>query len=81
MERETVSDLSVSLNAARERGFTRAAATRPKRTWRPSTAPWSRLRHWLFVDASKNGTRRWCDMTAFGNRAKARRHYLKSRQR
>jgi predicted RNA-binding Zn ribbon-like protein len=32
---------------------------------------------WLFVDESKNGTRRWCDMTACGNRAKARRHYLK----
>jgi predicted RNA-binding Zn ribbon-like protein len=36
---------------------------------------------WLFIDASKNGTRRWCDMTACGNRAKARRHYLKSKQR
>jgi predicted RNA-binding Zn ribbon-like protein len=36
---------------------------------------------WLFIDASKTGTRRWCDMTACGNRAKARRHYLKSRQR
>jgi predicted RNA-binding Zn ribbon-like protein len=34
---------------------------------------------WLFVDESKNGTRRWCDMTACGNRAKARRHYLRSR--
>jgi predicted RNA-binding Zn ribbon-like protein len=32
---------------------------------------------WLFVDESKNGTRRWCDMTACGNRAKARCHYLK----
>jgi predicted RNA-binding Zn ribbon-like protein len=32
---------------------------------------------WLFLDASKNGTRRWCDMASCGNRAKARRHYLK----
>jgi len=32
---------------------------------------------WLFVDASKSGTRRWCDMSACGNRAKARRHYAK----
>ena len=32
---------------------------------------------WLFIDASKNGTRRWCDMSACGNRAKARRHYEK----
>jgi len=32
------------------------------------------------VDASKNGTRRWCDMASCGNRAKARRHYLKIKQ-
>ena len=32
---------------------------------------------WLFVDQSKSGSRRWCDMAACGNRAKARRHYLK----
>jgi predicted RNA-binding Zn ribbon-like protein len=36
---------------------------------------------WLFIDASKNGTRRWCDMAACGNRAKAQRHYLRSKQR
>lgn len=36
---------------------------------------------WLFVDGSKSGTRRWCDMTSCGNRAKARRHYSKTRQR
>ena len=36
---------------------------------------------WLFIDASKNGTRRWCDMAACGNRAKARRHYLRSKPR
>jgi predicted RNA-binding Zn ribbon-like protein len=35
---------------------------------------------WLFVDSSKSGTRRWCDMAACGNRAKARRHYLKTKQ-
>lgn len=35
---------------------------------------------WLFLDASKNGTRRWCDMTSCGNRAKARRHYLRSKE-
>jgi predicted RNA-binding Zn ribbon-like protein len=29
---------------------------------------------WLFLDASKNKTRRWCDMRVCGNRAKARRH-------
>jgi predicted RNA-binding Zn ribbon-like protein len=35
---------------------------------------------WLFRDESKTGTRRWCDMAACGNRAKARRHYLKTRR-
>jgi predicted RNA-binding Zn ribbon-like protein len=35
---------------------------------------------WLFVDESKNGTRRWCDMASCGNRAKARRHYLKMKR-
>jgi predicted RNA-binding Zn ribbon-like protein len=28
--------------------------------------------HWVFLDASRNGSRRWCDMKACGNRAKAR---------
>jgi predicted RNA-binding Zn ribbon-like protein len=32
---------------------------------------------WLFLDESKSGTRRWCDMASCGNRAKARRHYAK----
>jgi predicted RNA-binding Zn ribbon-like protein len=32
---------------------------------------------WLFLDRSKAGTRRWCDMAACGNRAKAQRHYRK----
>jgi hypothetical protein len=34
---------------------------------------------WLFVDRSKGGTRRWCDMAACGNRAKAQRHYRRSK--
>ncbi len=29
--------------------------------------------HWLFVDASRNATRVWCDMATCGNRAKAER--------
>lgn len=28
---------------------------------------------WLFLDTSKNGSRRWCSMEGCGNRAKARR--------
>lgn len=32
---------------------------------------------WLFLDDSRGGTRRWCDMKACGNRAKAHRHYEK----
>lgn len=34
---------------------------------------------WLFVDSSKNHSRRWCEMKDCGNRAKARRHYHKTR--
>jgi len=34
---------------------------------------------WLFLDASRNGCRRWCDMRSCGNRAKAHRHYHKHR--
>jgi predicted RNA-binding Zn ribbon-like protein len=29
---------------------------------------------WLFLDTSKNRSRRWCDMRVCGNRAKQRRH-------
>jgi predicted RNA-binding Zn ribbon-like protein len=35
---------------------------------------------WVFVDRSKAGTRRWCDMNSCGNRAKAHRHYAKTRK-
>ncbi len=30
---------------------------------------------WLFLDTSKNHTRRWCSMEGCGSRAKMRRHY------
>ncbi|NPV53630.1 MAG: hypothetical protein HPY71_08905 [Firmicutes bacterium] len=33
---------------------------------------------WLFLDTSKNRTRKWCSMEDCGNRAKARRHYRKT---
>lgn len=36
---------------------------------------------WLFLDMSKNHLRRWCDMRVCGNRAKARRHYERTRKR
>ena len=32
---------------------------------------------WLFLDTSKNHSRRWCDMKSCGNRAKARKYYKK----
>jgi len=32
---------------------------------------------WLFLDISRNQSRRWCDMKDCGNRAKARRFYQK----
>lgn len=35
---------------------------------------------WLFLDHSRNRSRRWCDMATCGNRAKARRHYQRARK-
>jgi len=34
---------------------------------------------WLFLDQSKNHSRRWCDMSVCGNRAKARRFHARER--
>ena len=34
---------------------------------------------WMFVDSSKNKTRRWCEMKVCGNQSKAREHYAKMR--
>jgi predicted RNA-binding Zn ribbon-like protein len=34
---------------------------------------------WFFMDATKNRSRRWCDMRVCGNRAKSRRHYERRR--
>ncbi len=36
---------------------------------------------WLFVDTTRNRSRRWCDMRDCGNRAKARRFLDRQRQR
>ena len=35
---------------------------------------------WIFLDTSRNHSRRWCDMEDCGNRAKARRHYNRSKR-
>jgi len=32
---------------------------------------------YLFIDQSKNRSRRWCSMESCGNRAKARRYYAR----
>lgn len=34
---------------------------------------------WLFIDHSRNHSRRWCDMADCGNRAKAQRHRQRQR--
>lgn len=36
---------------------------------------------WVFLDTSKAGRRRWCDMTVCGNVAKSRRFYARARRR
>ena len=35
--------------------------------------------NWLFVDVSRNRSRRWCDMKECGNRAKAKRYQARQR--
>ena len=49
------------------------------------TSPIERLRicqgpncSWLFIDTSKGGRRRWCDMAVCGNAAKSRRFYART---
>jgi predicted RNA-binding Zn ribbon-like protein len=54
------------------------------------------LRHWpasrikacahpdcilYFLDTSKNGTRRWCDMRTCGNRFRVQQHYMRQKKR
>jgi len=34
---------------------------------------------WIFLDTTRNRTRRWCDMKVCGNRAKAHRYYRRQR--
>jgi predicted RNA-binding Zn ribbon-like protein len=36
---------------------------------------------WVFIDQSRNRSRRWCDMATCGNRAKARRNYARQKSR
>jgi predicted RNA-binding Zn ribbon-like protein len=36
---------------------------------------------WLFVDRSKNHSRRWCDMKVCGNRTKVRKFYRRSHKK
>ncbi|MBA2393349.1 MAG: CGNR zinc finger domain-containing protein [Ktedonobacteraceae bacterium] len=36
---------------------------------------------WLFLDSSKNHSRRWCEMKGCGNRAKVGRHYEKTQRK
>ena len=35
---------------------------------------------WLFMDLSRNRSRRWCDMKDCGNRDKVRRYYARKRE-
>ncbi|MEU9795161.1 CGNR zinc finger domain-containing protein [Streptomyces sparsogenes] len=35
---------------------------------------------WVFIDSSRGGRRRWCDMATCGNSAKGRTHYRRKRQ-
>jgi predicted RNA-binding Zn ribbon-like protein len=35
---------------------------------------------WIFIDSSRNGARRWCQMATCGNRTKARAHYARHKR-
>jgi predicted RNA-binding Zn ribbon-like protein len=35
---------------------------------------------WIFIDRSRGGQRRWCDMATCGNQAKSKRHYARRRE-
>ena len=35
---------------------------------------------WLFLDTSRNGSRRWCDTRDCGNRERVRRHYARRKR-
>lgn len=52
--------------------FTSDLATRVRECRKPECG-------WLFVDVSKNRSRKWCDMADCGNLEKARRYYAKSK--
>jgi predicted RNA-binding Zn ribbon-like protein len=34
---------------------------------------------WIFIDRSRGGQRRWCDMATCGNQAKSKRYYVRQR--
>ena len=36
---------------------------------------------YLFIDTSRNRSRRWCSMASCGNRAKAKRHYTQTKRK
>ncbi len=55
-----------------------ALLTSPEALGRLSSCP---ACGWVFLDASRNRSRRWCDPGDCGNRARQRRHYARRQQR
>lgn len=53
-----------------------ALLTSPESSQRIGACPECR---WLFLDTSRNRSRRWCDPSDCGNRARQRRHYRRHR--
>ena len=54
--------------------------TRPELLGRVGECADDRGCGYLFLDMTKNRSRRWCDMKDCGNRAKARRHYERQKR-
>jgi len=80
---EAVPQLAEPQEELRERAHVRIATAAQGRHGQPGE---HRVREcdgasctWLFLDRTKNRSRRWCDMKSCGNAAKARRHRARRR--
>ena len=71
---ESLNDGLWPIAKAAEQILTSAAPRRVKSCGSPTC-------QWLFLDTSKNATRRWCQMEVCGNREKGRRRLKRDRER
>ena len=68
-------DLYLPLRMALKSGYDILTTQEPRRMKECSCCGW------LFLDQSKNNTRRWCDMQACGSVTKSRRYYKRKKEK